>query len=122
MPPTYGNGKICYIEMPTTDVEGSANFYQKAFGWNIRKRGNGSIAFDDAVGEVSGSFVLGRPPSSSPGLLFYVMVDDIHQTIQAVEANGGQIVQPVGADAPELTARCRDPGGNIVGLYQRPAA
>jgi len=39
-----------------------------------------------------------------------------------VEANGGQIVQPVGADAPELTARFRDPGGNIVGLYQRPAA
>jgi uncharacterized protein len=121
MPPTYGNGKICYIEMPATDVQRSANFYQKAFGWNIRKRGNGSIAFDDAVGEVSGTFVLGRPPSSSPGLLFYLMVDDILQTILAVEANGGQIVQPVGADAPEITARFRDPGGNVVGLYQQPA-
>jgi uncharacterized protein len=121
MPPTYGNGKICYIEMPATDVQRSANFYQKAFGWNIRKRGNGSIAFDDAVGEVSGTFVLGRPPSSSPGLLFYLMVDDIHQTILAVEAMGGQIVQPVGADAPEITARFRDPGGNVVGLYQQPA-
>jgi uncharacterized protein len=65
--------------------------------------------------------VLGRPPASSPGLLFYIMVDDIHQTIKAIEANGGEIVQAVGADAPEVTARFRDPGGNVVGLYQQPA-
>lgn len=121
MPPTYGNGKICYIELPVTDVERSANFYQKAFGWNIRKRGDGATAFDDAVGEVSGAFVLSRPPAASPGLLVYIMVDNIEQTLKAVEANGGQIVQPVGADAPEITARFRDPGGNVVGLYQEPA-
>jgi uncharacterized protein len=121
MPPTYGNGKICYIEMPALEIQRSANFYQKAFGWNIRKRGDGATAFDDTVVEVSGAFVLGRPPASSPGLLFYIMVDDIHQTIMAIEANGGEIVQPVGADAPEVTARFRDPGGNVVGLYQQPA-
>ena len=49
------------------------------------------------------------------------MFDDIHQTIKAIEANGGEIVQPVGTDAPEVTARFRDPGGNVVGLYQQPA-
>ncbi len=36
------NGKICYIEMPTTDIARSAAFYSKTFGWNIRMRGNGS--------------------------------------------------------------------------------
>jgi len=35
-------------------------------------------------------------------------------------ALGGEIVQPVGVDAPELTARFRDPGGNIIGLYEEP--
>jgi len=29
-------------------------------------------------------------------------------------------VQPVGVDAPEITARFRDPGGNVLGLYQQP--
>ncbi len=29
--------------------------------------------------------------------------------------------QPIGADAPEITARFRDPGGNVIGLYQQPA-
>jgi uncharacterized protein len=30
-------------------------------------------------------------------------------------------LQPNGADAPEITARFRDPAGNVVGLYQNPA-
>jgi uncharacterized protein len=42
-------------------------------------------------------------------------------TINAVVANGCEIVQPVGADASEITARFRDPGGNIIGLYQQPS-
>jgi hypothetical protein len=29
-------------------------------------------------------------------------------------------VQPIGADAPEITARFRDPAGNVIGLYQEP--
>jgi predicted enzyme related to lactoylglutathione lyase len=118
--PNYANGKICYIEMPATDIARSADFYKKVFGWNIRKRGDGSTAFDDGVGEVSGTWVLGRPPSTTPGLLIYVMVDSAEATVKAVIANGGEIVQPIGADAPEITARFRDPGGNVLGIYQQP--
>jgi uncharacterized protein len=94
--PTLNNGKICYIEMPASDVDRSVDFYQSVFGWNIRRRGDGSIAFDDAVGEVSGTWVTGRPPSVEPGLLFYIMVDSVAKTIDAIEANGCEIVQPIG--------------------------
>jgi predicted enzyme related to lactoylglutathione lyase len=121
MPPTFANGKICYLEMPATDIARSAEFYRQVFGWNIRKRGDGSTAFDDGVGEVSGAWVLGRPPAATPGLLFYIMVVSVSATVDAVVAAGGEIVQPVGADAPEITARFRDPGGNLIGLYQQPA-
>jgi hypothetical protein len=48
------------------------------------------------------------------------MVDDIAATIEKIKAQKGDVVQPVGADAPEITARFRDPGGNIIGLYQEP--
>ena len=121
MPPTVANGKICYIEIPATDIARSTEFFSKVFGWRIRQRGDGHTAFDDTVGEVSGSWILGRPPSSSPGLLIYVMVDSVASTLDAIVANGGEIVQPIGADAPEITARFRDPGGNVIGLYQQPA-
>jgi predicted enzyme related to lactoylglutathione lyase len=120
MAPTLGNGKICYVEVPSTDASRSAEFYNKVFGWKMRKRGDGSTAFDDSVGQVSGSFVTGRPPMASVGLLIYVMVDSVAAAMEAVVANGGEIVQPIGADAPEITARFRDPGGNVLGLYQNP--
>jgi predicted enzyme related to lactoylglutathione lyase len=64
--------------------------------------------------------VTGRPPSPEPGLLLYIMVDSVAATIDSVIAEGGEIVQAVGGDAPEITARFRDPGGNVVGLYEEP--
>jgi hypothetical protein len=120
MPPTLSNGKICYIEMPALDIARSAEFYRRVFGWKTRQRGDGSTAFDDTTGEVSGTWVLGRPPASMPGLLVYVMVDSVAATLESVAAAGGEIVQPIGADAPEITARFKDPAGNVIGLYQQP--
>jgi len=120
MPPTFANGKICYIEMPATDIARSSDFYKQVFGWTVRRRGDGSIAFDDTTGEVSGTWVVGRPPAVRPGLLLYIMVDSISATLDAIIANGGEIAQPIGADAPEITARFRDPSGNVIGLYQQP--
>ena len=120
MPPTLGNGKICYVGIPSTDVERSAAFYAAVFGWEIRKRGNGTTAFNDAVGQVSGTFMAGRPPQDESGLLLYIMVDDATAALAKIVAHGGEIVQPIGADAPEITARFRDPGGNVLGIYQEP--
>jgi predicted enzyme related to lactoylglutathione lyase len=118
MPPTFGNGKICYVEIPATDIACSADFYQRVFGWKIRKNKEGDASFDDGVGEVSGTWVLGRPAHTAPGLMVHVMVDNAAATLDLIVQNGGEIVQPIGADAPEITARFRDPGGNVIGLYQ----
>jgi predicted enzyme related to lactoylglutathione lyase len=118
MPPPVDNGKICYMEIPARDVARSADFYKRVFGWNIRTRGDGHTAFDDTVGGVSGSWVTGRPPSTTVGLLVYVMVADAAATLDAAVAAGAAIVQPIGGDAPEITARISDPAGNVIGLYQ----
>ncbi len=118
MPPTFGNGKICYIELPAADIARSAEFYSKVFGWDVRKRGDGTTAFDYGVGEVSGAFVLGRPPALVPSLLVHIMVCGMEATLEAVVSNGGTVVQPVGVDDPEITARFSDPAGNVLGLYQ----
>jgi predicted enzyme related to lactoylglutathione lyase len=116
--PTFGNGKICYIEIPATNVDESSAFYHKVFGWEIRTRGDGSVAFDDGVNEVSGAWILGRKPTTEIGLLVSIMVDDAAATLDAIIANGGKIVQPIGMDAPEITALFSDPAGNIWSLYQ----
>jgi predicted enzyme related to lactoylglutathione lyase len=110
--PAMGNGKVCYIEIPAIDINRSVAFYEKVFGWGIRTRGDGSVAFDDTVG---------RKPATEPGLLIYIMVDSVAATLDTVVANGGAVVQPIGVDAPEITARFSDPAGNTMGLYQQPA-
>ena len=63
----------------------------------------------------------GRPPSREAGLLVYVMVADAEATVRKLVAQGAEIVQPIGIDAPEITARFRDPAGNVLGVYEERA-
>jgi predicted enzyme related to lactoylglutathione lyase len=116
--PTFANGKVCYIEIPAIDIHVSSTFYKTVFDWHIRQRSDGHVAFDDGVSEVSGTWVTDRKPTET-GILIYIMVDDIQATIALITANGGKITQPVGMDAPEITARFSDPAGNIFGIFQQ---
>jgi uncharacterized protein len=114
------NGKICYLEIPAANIDASAGFYETVFGWRTRVRGDGHKAFDDTTGAVSGTWVLGRKASREPGVLAYVMVDDIDATLKAIVARGGQIATPRAAAGPGggTFATFTDPVGNLLGLYQ----
>ena len=116
--PTFGNGKICYLEIPSADPEASANFYQTVFGWSIRNNNEGQLSFDDGVTEVSGTWVTGVKPASEAGIVISIMVSDIYATITLIEKNGGAIILPVDESIKEKFARFSDPYGNILGLYQ----
>jgi predicted enzyme related to lactoylglutathione lyase len=116
--PTYRTGKICYLEIPANDIAESAQFYQHVFGWSVRTRQDGSTAFDDSVGQVSGSWLLDRPPSRDLGLMVHIMVADLATTSAAIVAAGGEIVQSF--EDGEIYAHFRDPAGNLLGIYQQP--
>jgi predicted enzyme related to lactoylglutathione lyase len=120
MTPALGHGKICYVVIPAVDVAKSAAFYEQVFGWRIRRRGDGQIAFDDGVGEVSGTWDPRRAPIDA-GTFLYIMTDDARRTCASVIEHGGDVVEPVDPDATEIIAQFRDPGGNIFGLYQEPS-
>lgn len=117
--PVYRTGKICYVEIPATDVERSAEFYRRAFGWPTRRHGDGTLAFDDTVGAVSGMWVTGRPPMTEPGLVISVMVADARLSVDAIVAAGGEIVRPLDENAREKVAWFRDPAGNVLGIYEQ---
>jgi predicted enzyme related to lactoylglutathione lyase len=118
---TQANGKTCYIEIPAVDIGCWAEFYEKVFVRRIRRRGDRSIAFDDATGQVSGTWLLGRPSARAPGFLIYSVVDGVAGAIKPVIAHGGELAQPIGADTREITARFLDPAGNAIDLYQEPS-
>lgn len=118
--PTFGNGKIGYIEIPANSIKESSAFYHTVFGWNIRTRGDGGIAFDDAIGEVSGTWVSGRKPATGPGILISIMVDNLEATIELLIANGSKVVKKMSISDTEFIAWFIDPAGNVFGLYQHP--
>ena len=112
------NGKICYLEIPADNIAESALFYSKVFGWNIRTRSDGSVAFDDTPGGMSGTWRLNRKPHRESGLKIYIMVDDVAATLNAIVNNGGKVVEPISGTAPELIATFSDLSGNIFGIGQ----
>ena len=116
--PVFGHGKICYIEIPSSNIAKSAEFYSKVFNWSIRTDDDNNVSFDDGVNGVSGMFLLGRKPAVTVGMLISIMVDDAEATLQLITANGGKIVEPIGRNVPEITARFTDPTGNLWAIYQ----
>jgi predicted enzyme related to lactoylglutathione lyase len=113
--------RLCYLQIPAIDVHQSAAFYERVFGWNIRRRESDHPSFDDATGNVSGAWFTGRVPSREAGLLPSIWVDNIDATLALVAAHGGEIVDAPHHDAPDSTcwiANFRDPAGNLIGLYQ----
>lgn len=111
-------GKICYVEIPAQDIELSASFYHRAFDWNIRQHDDGTTAFDDTTGQVSGMWVLGRTPALEPGFVISIMVADARRALDKIVAGGGEIVREIDPNAPEITAWFRDPAGNVLGIYE----
>jgi uncharacterized protein len=65
MSPTLANGKICYIEIPASDIARSADFYRRVFGCQIRQRGDGSTAFGKRGKRISLNRALVRGPNGS---------------------------------------------------------
>jgi len=116
--PKVPNGKICYLQIPAINIDESAMFYNKVFGWNIRTRNDGSIAFDDVPNGVSGTWVLNKEHQTKSGVRIYIMVDDVAATLEVIVANGGKVVDPMSGSAPEFIATFSDVAGNIFGIGQ----
>lgn len=115
------HGKICYLEIPATTAEGSAAFYSSIFGWKVRKRGDGELAFDD-TGGVSGTWVAEGDRTAGEQTRTYIMVDSIGDTLKKIERAGGRVLMSRteighGAGAFAIFA---DPAGTEFGLYEEP--
>src|SRR5690348_16270887 len=87
------HGKICYLEIPANRAEDSARFYSDIFGWKVRERGDGNLAFDDAA-DVSGTWVKEGDRTADERTRIYIMVDSITESLKRIEQSGGKIVTP----------------------------
>ena len=117
------HGKICYLEIPAKTAQASADFYSSIFGWEVRKRGDGELAFDDAGG-VSGTWVKETDRTRDERTRTYIMVDDIAKTLKQIEKEGGRVLTGRTAIGSGMGAFAifADPVGNEFGLYEEPGS
>jgi predicted enzyme related to lactoylglutathione lyase len=113
------HGKVAYLQIPAVDVDGSGRFYASVFGWSIRADTNPAHrSFTDASGDLIGAFVIDLAVSRQPGVLPYVYVTKIDNTIRQIEAGGGKIVKQPYLEGDLWVATFRDPAGNLMGIWQ----
>ena len=115
------HGKICYLEIPANRAEDSARFYSEIFGWKVRQRGDGNLAFDDAGG-VSGTWVKESDRTPDERTRTYIMVDNISESLKRIVSAGGKVLSPRKEIGPNMGAFAvfADPVGNEFGLYEEP--
>ncbi|HEV2259231.1 MAG TPA: VOC family protein [Streptosporangiaceae bacterium] len=115
-------GDVSYLRIAAPDPARSAAFYNAVFGWTIRK---GSTAFEDGTGHIIGHFRPDLPVAGEAGVVPYVYVQDIDETLTRVPGAGGQVTTKPYPEGDLWVAMTRDPAGNAIGVWQhgpRPSA
>jgi hypothetical protein len=72
-PSAANDHRIDYIEMPTTDIAATKQFYTAAFGWKFTDYGSDYTSFQD--GRLAGGFATGRPAPAGGALIVIYAVD-----------------------------------------------
>jgi len=113
------NPLISHVEVPSTNLERSSEFFNKVFGWEFKPFGNGYLLFNDHHGIMVG---LRKVESVAKGdtTVFHVTVEQIDQVLEKTKAGGGHIkVGKTTIPAMGWYAVILDPDGNSIGLYQK---
>jgi predicted enzyme related to lactoylglutathione lyase len=111
-------GGLSYLHIPAADVQQSATFYERVFGWTVHRRDASRAGFVDGTGHVAGAWVTDQAISREPGLLPYIYVDRIDDTLRLVTTEGGEVVRAPYPEGNLWVATIRDPAGNVIGVWQ----
>jgi predicted enzyme related to lactoylglutathione lyase len=110
---------VVHFEVLGKDAEATQAFYAKIFDWPMEKVMD-TYAMVKPGGENAIAGGVGATMQGTPGhSTFYVEVDDLQTTLDAIEEAGGSTVQPP-MDVPNgpSIALFKDPDGNLVGLVK----
>jgi predicted enzyme related to lactoylglutathione lyase len=119
--------QVVWFDMPVKELERAVRFYSAVLGKPISKQKFGNIAFavlpHEQQTEVSGCLTPGSDgdgtrPADHGVLLYFNCQGRLDQAVQAVEPNGGKILQPRhGIGSYGYRAIILDSEGNRIALH-----
>jgi predicted enzyme related to lactoylglutathione lyase len=120
----YPAGVPCWIDLVQPDPDATMAFYGDLFEWEYEPRTPPEAPSRYAYARKEGLIVagVGGPPAGAgdpSGWTTYMWVDSADAAVDAVVANGGQVVTPA-VDIPRAgrVAVCSDPAGAVFGVWQ----
>jgi uncharacterized protein len=117
-PRVFRSGGISYLRIPASEPRRSAAFYKAVFGWRVNTDRD-DPSFEDGTGHVIGHFMADLPVTGEAGVLPYVFVERVDETLESVVAQGGEVVRQPYPEGDLRVATFRDPAGNVIGVWQR---
>ncbi len=112
--PTHNT--INYIELPTTDIPATKEFYSKLFGWSFTDWGEHYISFGGAG--ISGGFDASgetKPTDDGPKVILYS--DDLQATRDAIQKAGGIITKDIYSFPGGKRFYFTDPSSNQLAVW-----
>ena len=110
-------GGVSYLRIPAHDVAQSAEFYRAVFGWRLGGRPD-APSFSDGTGHVIGHWRTDLPVAGAAGVLPYVYVTSLDDTLRAAADRGAELVTLPYPEGTLSVATIRDPAGNVIGVWQ----
>jgi predicted enzyme related to lactoylglutathione lyase len=113
------HGALCWNELATPDMEGSANFYSRLFGWTteaVEGAGPPYLSIANRDGWSNGG--IRQAASTEPCYwLVYFGVDDLDPALSKVQELGGSCITEVMEMWDGRLAAVQDPQGAVFALY-----
>lgn len=110
---------FCHIEIPTTNLEKSRQFYEQVFDWELDEMSEMNYTVFKTPEGPGGGFQKVDSIPDEPVVLNYIEVEDIEETLDKIAQHGGDILDEkseVGSFSFQATFA--DPCGVVLGLWE----
>jgi predicted enzyme related to lactoylglutathione lyase len=100
--------RICFVELPTTRLEASKNFYESAFDWHLTDFGPTyacTMTGDVDIG------LQGDTGEATAAPLVVISVDNLEAAQASIEKAGGVVTRPIFAFPGGRRFHFKDPSG-----------
>ncbi|TFF98740.1 MAG: hypothetical protein EU547_00685 [Promethearchaeota archaeon] len=117
---------IDWIEFRTENVQKTAEFYEKLFGWKVIQKldieGTPYWIFDTFSPSREENIRRGAiwlRPNEAPRIVVYILVDDINKKLKKVKKFGGKVIkEKTHINRGRFMAEITDPNDNMVALWE----
>jgi predicted enzyme related to lactoylglutathione lyase len=111
---------VSHVEWEVADGGLSAAFLERLFAWSFSRFSEHYWLYEAAQGPAIGLLEKAEPKRLDESCPVFIQVDDMAASLALAESLAAEIIeQPVAIEGYGRWAKIKEPGGNLVGLFEK---